>query len=240
MKPALGNVTSVILAGGRGVRIQAIHPDLPKPMVPVAGKPFLHWLTILLSRYGLNHFVYSTGYRADVIEAWAADDSFPALTRVCRQENTALGTGGGLFNCLDACREWVLVANGDGLILEGISDLLALTADAGVDGGLLGVDVEDAGRYGSLQFDQTMRLTGFNEKVPGRGTINAGLYLFRRDCLERHKIEHPSSIERDLFPLLITEDANLRVIRVASAPFIDIGTPESLREADEFVRLALL
>lgn len=240
MSNAFGDVTAVVLAGGRGSRIQAIHPNIPKPMVPVAGQPFLHWLTLWLSRHRLDHFVYSTGYRADVIEAWAQNDAFPELTRVCHREETPLGTGGGLFNCLDACRAWVLVANGDGLVMDGISKLLALKTVAGVDGGILGIDVDDASRYGSLQTDAAMRLTGFHEKVPGRGTINGGVYLFRKAFLEARKVEGPSSIEEDLFPFFIRQNANLKIIRVASAPFIDIGTPETLREVETFVRTQLL
>jgi D-glycero-alpha-D-manno-heptose 1-phosphate guanylyltransferase len=233
---SLADVTAVILAGGRGTRIQAIHPDIPKPMVPVAGYPFLHWLTLWLVQHGIDHFVYSTGYRADVIEAWADNDAFPNVARLCRRENAPLGTGGGLFNCFDACRDWVLVANGDGLVMGGVAELLALKTGSHVDGGLIGISVEDAARYGSLDTDATGRLTGFREKSPGRGIINGGVYLFRKSCLAAHFIEGASSIERDLFPALIRDGAYLQVVSPSSLPFIDIGTPETLRDAEAFVR----
>jgi D-glycero-alpha-D-manno-heptose 1-phosphate guanylyltransferase len=239
MSAAHGDVTALVLAGGRGTRIQAIHPDIPKPMVPVAGKPFLHWLTLWLARHGLDHFVYSTGFRADAIDAWIHDDEFPALTRIARPEDSPLGTGGGLFNSLDACRDWVLVVNGDGLVMGGISELLALRHLAGIDGALLGVDVEDTSRYGSLEIDAAQRLTGFQEKVPGQGTINGGLYLFRKSFLDAHRVHGPSSIERDLFPSFIRRHADLRVVRT-TAPFIDIGTPETLRQAETFIRQQLI
>ncbi|MCR9135636.1 MAG: sugar phosphate nucleotidyltransferase [Alphaproteobacteria bacterium] len=230
------DVTVVVLAGGRGTRIQEIYPDKPKPMVPVAGRPFLHWLTDWIASNGPRHFVYSTGYRAEQIESWAADNSLPQLERQCRREEEPLDTGGGLLNCLDLCRDWVLVANGDGLIMDGISDLLAWRRHAGVDGGIIGVFVDDTARFGSLEMDAGGQLVGFQEKVEGQGLINSGIYLFRTERLRMLARGRACSIEHDLFPQFIADGANLRVVAVKEAPFIDIGTPESLLEAERFVR----
>jgi D-glycero-alpha-D-manno-heptose 1-phosphate guanylyltransferase len=229
------DVTVVVLAGGRGTRIQSIYPDTPKPMVPVLGKPFLHWLTLYLGEFGPRHFVYSTGYRAEQIEAWCADGTLPEYTRETCREGTPLGTGGGLINCLDLCRDWLLVANGDGLCLAGLDTLLALRGQPGCGGGLLGVAVDDTSRYGSLDFDADNRLQAFREKVPGRGYINSGFYLFRRDILERHRRDGAFSIEQDLFPALLADGVDLRVVPAATAAFIDIGTPETLSQAESFV-----
>lgn len=235
MTGSFDDVTAVVLAGGRGTRIREIYPDTPKPMVPVAGHPFLHWLTLWLAANGPRHFVYSAGYRAEQVEAWAADSSMPDLTRLCRREEEPLGTGGGLLNCLDLCRDWVLVANGDGLIMDGITDLLELRSRTDVDGGIIGVAVEDTARYGSLAVDDSGRLVGFHEKVPGHGLINSGVYLFRTARLRQIVNTGACSIEQDLFPQFIAEGANLRVVAVDHSPFIDIGTPETLDQAERFV-----
>ena len=142
------DVTVVILAGGKGTRLQGLYPDLPKPLIPVLGRPFLQWLTQWIGRHGPSHFVYSTGYKADQIEDWAADGSLPGIERICRREEEPLGTGGGLLNCLDLCREWLLVANGDGLLMDGIESILAMRGND-IDGGLLAVEVPDTARYGT-------------------------------------------------------------------------------------------
>src|SRR5262245_50308831 len=230
-----GDVTAVILAGGKGTRLQRLHPDTPKPMIRVAGQPFLHWLTLWLARHGLRHFVYSTGYRGEQVELWAANDRFPELERVCQREAAPLGTGGGLLNCLDLCRDRIVVVNGDGLVLGGIAELLALPDTVGVDGGLIGVAVQDATRYGSLAVDETGRLSGFREKVPGKGLINAGAYLFRATVLRALERNSACSLEYNVFPELIRRGANFRVVPVTNAPFIDIGTPETLNEAERFI-----
>ncbi len=235
----MDDVTVVILAGGKGTRLRGLFPDVPKPLVPVAGRPFLHWLTRWIASHGPQHFVYSTGYMAGRIDAWAADGQMPDIERSCCLETAPLGTGGGLLNCLDACRDWILVANGDGLVMDGIADILALR-DTPADGGLLGVEVADTSRFGSLRVDDTGRLTGFLEKMPGKGLINGGLYLFRKTLLQRHFRAGPLSIEADLFPEMIASGADLRVVGRNNAPFIDIGTPETVAQAEDFVRTHLL
>lgn len=235
----MNDVTVVILAGGKGTRLRGLFPDLPKPLVPVAGRPFLYWLTRWISSHGPQHFVYSTGYMADQVEAWSQDGQMPEVERVCRREETPLGTGGGLLHCLDLCREWILVANGDGLVMDGITETLSLR-ETNADGGLLGVEVADASRFGSLNVDESGRLIGFAEKVPGRGLINGGLYLFRKTLLQQRFRHGALSIETDLFPEMIQAGADLRVIAQNDAPFIDIGTPETVSQAEDFVRSHLL
>ena len=239
MTNVLDDVTAVILAGGMGTRLRSLYPDVPKPMIAVAGRPFLYWLTAWLASHGLTHFVYSTGHRAEQIESWSEGGDFPELTRLCRRETEPLGTGGGLLNCLDLCRDYVLVANGDGLIMDGIAALLSLRHVAPVDGGLIGVAVEDATRYGSLAIGEGDRLTGFREKIPGPGVANGGLYLFRTALLRAHHRPGPLSIEYELIPQMIHAGACLRVVCPAEPAFIDIGTPESLSEAERFVETHL-
>lgn len=234
------NVSVVILAGGRGTRLKGLYPNTPKPMIEVAGEPFLHWLTLWLARQGLCHFVYSTGYLSEQIEAWAGNGAFPELLRQCRHEETPLGTGGGLLNCLDLCRDWVLVANGDSLVISDIAELLTQVQSARNDGGLFGVEVEETARYGSLSVNHDGRLTGFSEKVSGRGLVNAGVYLFRTALLREIMPQSACSIEYNLFPQLIESGADLRVVRLSKAPFIDIGTPATLEQAKKFVTMHLL
>mgnify|MGYP003347890137 CR=1 FL=1 len=92
------DVSVVVLAGGKGTRLRGLFPDVPKPLVPVAGQPFLYWLTNWIAAHGPRHFVFSTGYMAEQIEAWARDGQMPGIERSCCREEVPLGTGGGLLN----------------------------------------------------------------------------------------------------------------------------------------------
>lgn len=228
------DVSVVVLAGGRGTRLRGLFPDVPKPMIPVAGKPFLFWLTRWIAKHGPRHFVYSTGYLAGIVEQWVSDDTMPDIDREYCREDRPLGTGGGLMNCINSCRDWVVVVNGDSLVMSGIERLLRLRED-NVNGGLLGVEMQDASRYGRLQVDGNARLIGFQEKVPGHGLINGGVYLFRKNFLLEEVADAPQSIEYDILPSLLFRGANLSVIDAGSAPFIDIGTQDTLAQAEHFV-----
>lgn len=234
MSAPLRDVSVVVLAGGRGTRISSLYPDVPKPMIEVAGKPFLHWLTAYLARFGVRDFIYSTGHMSEQIAAWCKNGAFPGLSRRACAEAAPLGTGGGLLNCIDLCGETILVVNGDSLCLAGMPELLALRAE-GVSAGLIGVYQDDASRYGSLDFGEDRRLRAFREKAPGQGYINAGVYLFRKDALDRFERGVALSIEHDVMPALLRDGEDVRVAPVRDAQFIDIGVPETVVAATAFV-----
>lgn len=226
-------LTAVLLAGGFGTRIRELYPDVPKPMIPVAGEPFLEWAIRYWKRQGVTRFVLSLGHLAEVAERHFAGRAEVAMVR----EPRALGTGGAVKYVAEhaALSDPFIVANGDSLVLADVSAALAQAGQPGVDGVVLGVEVEDASRYGSLAVDEGGRMLGFREKMPGRGLINAGVYFFRRGVVEQFPGKEPLSMETDVFPALLAGGADLRVVGVA-APFLDIGTPESVREAEGFVR----
>ena len=228
------NLTVVVLAGGRGTRIAHLVPDTPKPLVPVAGKPFLEWLTLYLVRHGLKHFVYSTGYKADQIEAWTKTTAMPGVTMETVAEPAALGTGGAIFGCLDHCGDWFVALNGDSLAAF---DVTRLTAFAGsdVDCVIAALPVDDTSRYGSLDVGEGGRLLGFREKQPGAGLINAGVSLFRKAALLPLVQPGQVSLETEVLPAMIAQGGKVLVLDAGQVDFIDIGTPETLAAADKFV-----
>jgi len=99
---------------------------------------------------------------------------------------------------------------------------------------LLGVRVPDASRFGTLKTDEHSRLLGFSEKRPGAGLVNGGVYLFRRAALARFPAQRPLSIEYDVFPALVLQNANIKVVS-CDAPFLDIGTESTLAQAGVFI-----
>jgi D-glycero-alpha-D-manno-heptose 1-phosphate guanylyltransferase len=124
--------------------------------------------------------------------------------------------------------------NGDSLALANLTPLFALLADPSVAGAILGVRMEDASRYGTIACDAEGWLTGFQEKRPGAGLINAGVYLLRAPVVAEFPKRLPLSFEREVFPALSAGRKCLKVC-VTTAPFLDIGTPETLPQAAEFL-----
>lgn len=234
----LSEVVAVILAGGAGTRVRHLLGELPKPMAPVEGRPFLEWQVRYLARQGVQRLVLSTGYRAETIAAHFASRPVRGVRTVCVAEPQPLGTGGGLLWAVrqsgERAQAW-LVLNGDTLCFADLRRVARHLADPQIAGVLLAREVENAARYGSLTLDARGCLAGFVEKRPGRGLVNAGLYLFRAALLEEFPAQTPLSLEREVFPAL-TARGRLLKVETMPAPFLDIGTPETLPLAAEFVR----
>ena len=236
---ALLGLTAVVLAGGRGTRLGSLSEDVPKPLIPVAGRPFLDLVADWLHDQGVIDTVYSSGHLGEQIDAWVRSLRLPAGERASsRRESSAMGTAGAVLGCLDLCQELVLVANGDTLLLTQVLPIVERVRTSDLDGIVMAVRVADASRFGSLELGEDGMLRSFREKAPGAGVVNGGLYVFRRATLERCLPVRPSSLEQDVIPDLLRNGARIGVA-VVEDPFIDIGVPDALAIADAFVNTYL-
>ncbi|HOM99015.1 MAG TPA: sugar phosphate nucleotidyltransferase [Acidobacteriota bacterium] len=234
---------AVVLVGGQGSRVRHVLGDMPKPLAPVCGRPFVEWLLRhFRNTLGIEEFVLATGNRSEIFESHLPQESSAPYRTLCVAEPEPLGTAGGFLHCVEAlperCPDYWLVANGDSLTVSTYAGLPEMLADQEVYGILVAVEVDDASRFGTVICDDTWRLRGFREKGPGRGLINAGLYFFSDRLVRRFPRRRPLSLEFDVLPWLAAE-AYIRVLPV-NAPFIDIGTESSLAEAESFVRRHVL
>ena len=134
----------------------------------------------------------------------------------------------------DVPQAW-LVLNGDSLVFADLREALKPLADTGVSGVIVGRSVPDASRYGTLAMGPGGELLHFEEKRPGRGVINSGVYLLRHSLVADFPKQTPLSLERDVFPAMIKNGRRLQTV-LTYAPFLDIGTPESLPQAEAFIR----
>jgi D-glycero-alpha-D-manno-heptose 1-phosphate guanylyltransferase len=236
-------ITVVILAGGFGTRIKQQLPDLPKPLAPVANRPFLDWQLRYLQYQGFRRSLLSTGYLAEKVATYAREADICNMTINCVAETEPLGTAGGFINAVNQGKTeektsaW-LVLNGDSLIVADYQVLLTELNDSRVDGVILGVNVADASRFGSLIFNEQGELQRFAEKQPGAGVINSGVYLLGDRLLAQFPEKRPLSFEYDVFPTLLEQGAKIKVHAV-DAPFLDIGTPETLAQAGQFIESEL-
>lgn len=228
----------MVLAGGQGTRIRHLLPNLPKPLAPVFGHPFLEWILRFLAKQGFRRIIFSTGYLSEKIQNFVENTNFQELELSCAREAISLGTAGGVLNAITNCKhnfESVLVLNGDSLVLADLTHLVNSLQDCLIDVAILGVSVSNAERYGTLKIDFNDMLVGFEEKKPGEGLVNAGVYLFRKNIIESFSGEGSLSFETDVFPKMLSDKLRIKVIRSA-APFIDIGTEVSLQEAQKFIQ----
>lgn len=234
----MNDIAAVILAGGYGTRVKHLLPNIPKPMASVVNKPFLEWIIRYLKQQGIKQQILSTGHLGEVIEEHFNTDQVKGVDIYCCRENEPLGTAGGFINAVQQVslspKAW-LVMNGDSLIVANFQELENYLEDKEVGCVILGVSVNDASRYGSLVFDQSNTLLNFAEKKVGQGVINGGVYLFRHETLKQFPSQFPLSFEYDVFPTLLKKKIKIKVHPI-EAPFLDIGTPETLPQAEAFIQ----
>ena len=234
--PANAGVMGLILAGGMGTRLKDVRPDCPKPLIPCAGLPFIEWVLRYFQRAGIQDFVVSLGHLAETAQRYFDQRDSAGLRIWTVVESQPLGTAGAVrYACGDHPNRDVLVLNGDSLLLADFRSLFDLWRQTTADALVVGVPQTDASRYGTLTFNDDKRLVSFDEKRPGAGLINAGIYLFRASLIATIPPDMPLSLERDLFPEWLRTNRDIRVC-VLPSPFLDIGLPASLASADDFLR----
>jgi D-glycero-alpha-D-manno-heptose 1-phosphate guanylyltransferase len=228
-------VQALVLVGGLGTRLRSVVPDRPKPMARVAGRPFLEWVLISLRAEGVSSVVFCSGVGADQIEEYFGDGSAWGVRVTYSREQASLGTGGALRNAVGYVTQTpVLVANGDTISCPDLARLLKVHSTYCSRATLWAVEVPDCSRYGSVECGPSGRIEAFREKDVSRapGFINAGAMLLEREEIVRIPEGCQTSLEVDVLPTLVERG----VYAVAGrAPFLDIGTPESYRVADQFI-----
>jgi histidinol-phosphate phosphatase family protein len=228
------DLAAVILAGGRGTRLQTVVSDRPKPLAPVAGRPFLAYLLDQVVDAGVGHIVLSTGYLAEQF-AVVIGSTYRGIEIDYAQEDRPLGTGGAIrFAGQWANADHLLVMNGDSYCDADLRVYFAWHRAGGQDASLMLVKVDDASRYGTVEISADGHIQAFLEKrsEPAPGYINAGVYLLRKQMLEQLP-EGSSSIERDAFPAWINQYAVKGW--VPDGAFIDIGIPSDYQRSHEFM-----
>lgn len=229
-------ILGVILAGGKGTRLQSVRSDCPKPLIPCAGLPFIEWVIRWFHKEGVSEFVVSLGHLSEVAQSYFDQRPNDGVTISTVVEPSPLGTGGAVrFVGNQHPGRSLLVVNGDSLLIGDFSPLWNLWQASKCDGIIVGLPQADASRYGTLSFTDQGRLLSFDEKRSGGGVINAGIYLLRPRLIATIPEKSAVSLERDVFPDWMKDGRDIRVC-VIDGPFLDIGLPESLACADTFLK----
>ena len=219
-----------------GTRLQPVIDDRPKSLADINGRPFLYYQFEYLRRSGITSVVLCTGYMADAIEQ-AMGAEHRGMSIHYSREDTPLGTGGAIRNALPlADSDPVLVVNGDTLVDTELKVFIEQSAHHSAAASLLLLPVTDASRFGSVEIDDNEHITAFREKdetTAANGWVNAGLYILTQDFIASIPGDRPVSIEREIFPAR-TENGLYGF--QAEGSFIDIGTPESYRRAEPFLK----
>lgn len=235
---ATATITAVILAGGFGTRLRPIVEDRPKVLAVVNHLPFIVYLLEQIMAAGIKRVVLCTGYKGEQIVA-ALGNHYRNMELLYSHEEVPLGTGGALRLAFPLiASDPVLVMNGDSYFKADILDFYNRHASAGAMTSIMLAQVANTGRYGRIEIHPDGSIVRFIEKDKdsGPGWINAGIYLISRDLIRNIPTCRSVSLEREILPQCIGEKF---FGFIHQGEFIDIGTPESYRQADAFMQTLL-
>ena len=225
---------AVVLAGGLGTRLRPYTTVLPKPLMPVGDRPILDIVVRQLKAAGFDRITISTGYLAELIEAFFADGSKYGIPIDYFREEEPLGTVGALSMIDDLGDTDFLVMNGDVLTDIDYGGLLDRHAADGAAATIATKERDVQISLGVLRFDDSSddtKLTGYDEKPKIHYEASMGIY-----CFAPHVLEHIERGKRldfpDLVLKLIAAGETVRAWR-SDAYWLDIGRHEDYETAME-------
>ncbi len=217
-------VKCVILGGGKGVRLRKVINDIPKPMAPVAGKPFLEYLILQLKKYNIRDVVISIGYKGDAIKSYFGNGGKWDMNISYSSEDEPLGTGGALKKAINMVdNEQFIVMNGDSYLDIDLSKFLNFHKERHAETTLSLAHRNDTSRYGRVEINKEGKVHSFIGKgVSGCGLINGGIYVFHQDIADIIP-DGNISLEDMILPIIIEKGLFGMTV---NGFFIDIGIPE--------------
>jgi len=218
---------ALVLAGGEGTRLRPLTLTTPKPVLPLAGRPFLTFMLDWLSRHGVDDVILSCGFLSDAVKV-VLGDIYNGMRLRYVVEDEPLGTAGPVRLAFDEglLEQRLLILNGDVLTDMDLGAELEQHERSGARVTLALVTVDDTAGYGVVPTDADGRVETFLEKTGGAvptNRVNAGAYVIEREVAELVPPGRAVSFEREVFPTLA--GAGLYGWH-ADGYWIDIGSPD--------------
>ena len=230
--------SALVLAGGLGTRLRSTVPDLPKPMAPVRGRPFLEHLLDYWIHQEVHHFVLSVGYRHEIIINHLGNNYKGAKIDYVI-EDEPLGTGGGLLlgtQKIDLDKPF-LVLNGDTFFAVNLNKLIAFSTFHNTDWCFALFSSTESGRYLGMDISPQGFITSLKSATTQLGKLaNGGVYLIHPRAL--HQIGFlpgdKCSLEEEIFPAAFALGQRMMGIEFVGS-FIDIGVPADYHRASKLL-----
>lgn len=222
------------MAGGQGSRLRPLTENLPKPMVPVLGRPIMEYIVRHLAGFDIREMVSTLHYRPHSIRDYFEDGSEFGIRMHYTLETEPLGTAGSVKLGQKLLDETFLVVGGDALMDFDFDAFLAFHIEKQAKVSLCMVRVRDPGEFGIVITDDNGKVQRFLEK-PGPAevfsdTVNTGIYLIEPEVLEWVPPAASYDFANDLFPVMLEKGEPIYG-HVANGYWSDIGTLDQLRQA---------
>ena len=224
---------AIILAGGFGTRLKKVVPDVPKPMAPIQGRPFLEYVLCYLKRAGIQRVVLSVCHQREVIQDYFRDQfDGISIDYSIEEETNPLGTGGAIKKSLEFCdNPNVVVVNGDTFFNANLNELLSSHQKNHSVLTLALKPMQHFDRYGAVCIDACQKIISLEEKqYRESGLINGGVYAVNKKIFYGHDLTDTFSFEQFMQEKHKQSDF---YGYISDEYFIDIGIPEDYKTASE-------
>ncbi|MFH1456357.1 MAG: sugar phosphate nucleotidyltransferase [archaeon] len=227
---------ALILAGGKGTRMKPITEELPKVMVPLAGKPILQHTINHLKKYGITEIILAVGYKAEKVKEYFKDGSEFGVNIKYIEEKVPLGTSGPLQLAKEYLTETFVCCNADEIKDIDVVDMYMFHKKNKATATIALTTVDDTSKFGvaNLQGDKIIEFVEKPKHNPPSKLINSGFYIFEPEVLNYVPSEGPSMIEYDVFPKIAAEK------KLYGYSFIgywqELGTMESYAKAIDDIK----
>lgn len=206
-------IKTIIMAGGKGTRIRPLTHIRPKPMIPVANRPLLHYIIEKLSQHGFKDLVITLNYLSQQVKESILKD-YPDLQLSFSQEDEPLGTAGGVRKCRDLVEDTFMVLSGDVLVDMDWNKLLKFHREKKALATILLTPVEDPTHFGIAVLDENEKIVKFLEKPSPQEVFsniaNAGAYIFEEEIFDYIGKTHKEvDFSHEVFPRLLQDEAEI-------------------------------
>ena len=227
---------AVIMAGGEGTRLRPQTSNLPKPMLPLVGRPMMEHIVSLLRRHGITDIVVTVAFLPNAIRSYFGDGSELGVRMVYATEESPLGTAGSVRNAREQLTERFLVISGDVLTDIDLSSVIAFHEKNRATATLALCAVENPLEFGIVITREDGSIERFLEK-PGWGqvfsdTINTGIYVLEPEIFDRIPEGRAVDFSSEVFPAVLDAGEPLFGY-VADGYWEDVGTTAAYLKAHE-------
>ncbi len=218
----------VLMAGGLGTRLRPLTEKIPKPMLPVGGKPILEQIIGRFADQGFWRISISVNYRAEMVRDHFGTGEGMGVEIDYIEEERAMGTAGALSLLAERPEAPFIVMNGDVLVALQFPELLAFHREKSATGTLIVREYEQQVPYGVVRSADGL-MTGIEEKPVERYYVNAGIYVLSPEALDRLTPGHPLDMP-DLLSAIAADGQNVGVFPLRDY-WRDIGRIADLEAA---------
>jgi NDP-sugar pyrophosphorylase family protein len=223
---------AIVMAGGKGTRLQPFTASFPKPLVPLGDMPVLELLLRQLKAAGVKEVILAVNHLHHLIRAFCGDGSAFGLKVDYVLEDSPLGTAGPIAAVLDRVGDDFIVTNGDLLTNFDIPEMTRRHRDTEASASIAVFERTLKIDFGLVEVDDKMRLTGYREKPSYSHLVSMGLYILNREAVAPYL---EKGLRLDMPELMQSLQRNGKVVQCQQQDcvWLDIGRPDDYAAAQQ-------